>query len=259
MRSSLLDQARSRAVAAGLNLFGLVDRQRYDGCEPCERRLGAINGRCGTVVVLGTGGRALAMVHDRWQREAGTPPAPTPAGTALAAAANVAALLQAHGVACTLVTFAGRHRLRAERLGEAAGFGTVSPVSGFLLHPEFGPWLRVRAALLCEGHPFGPVDDASITERFQPCCGCSRPCVAACPATVHDGRGLHDLARCGGHRHAGGCATECSTRAACPLGSQHRDAEGEQVHRHTYELAAMQRWFGLGVWRFVPKSWRGGP
>lgn len=259
MPASLLEQVRARATAAGLNLIGLVDRARFDSAEPRERRLGAVNGRCGTALVLGTGGRALAMLHDRWHRETGKPPAASLNGTALAATAHIAAFLQSQRIACTLVTFEGRHRLRAERLGEAAGFGTVSPVSGLLLHPDYGPWLRVRAALLCEGMPFGAVADASIAEQFHPCCGCSRPCVAACPASVHDGLGHHDLARCGSHRSAGGCRTECSTRGACPLGSEHRDVDGEQSHRHTYELASLQRWFGLGIWRLVPKPWRGGP
>lgn len=259
MRSSLLDQARARAAGAGLNLFGVVDRERFDSGEPKERRLEGVSRRCGTVVVLGTGGRWFAEHRARWRREAGNVADAPVIATVLAAVANVAALLQGQGVSCTVLTFSGSSRVRPERLGEAAGFGTVSPVSGLLLHPDFGPWLRVRAALLCDGMPFGCVPDAAISDRFHPCCGCARPCLAACPAGVHDGTGQHELGRCGSHRHGGGCATECATRAACPLGSEHRDRDDEAVHRHTYELAAMQRWFGLGVWRVVPKSLRGGP
>lgn len=258
MRSSLLDQTRAQAAGAGLNLFGLVDRARFDAGEPRERRLGASTSRCGTVLVLGTGGRWLAQQRDRWQRETGQANEVPVATTVLAGVHHTVALLRAHEVACSVLTFDGRCRVRPERLGEAAGFGIVSPVSGLLLHPEFGPWLRVRAAILCEGMPFGPVAEASIADRFHPCCGCPQPCVSACPATVHDGFGHHDLTRCCGHRQAGGCASACESRAACPLGSEHRDEEAAG-HRHTHELAAMQRWFGFGVWRFVPKVLRGGP
>lgn len=258
MLSSLLEQARVDAAAAGLNLLGLVDRLRFDGGEPRERRIGAIAPRCGTVLVLGSGGRSFA------QQESARAARPFPnvhalTARVLGATAHVAALLQSHGVPCVVQMFDGGCRVRAERLGEAAGFGTISPVSGLLLHPEFGPWLRVRAALFCDGAPFGPVADGSIAERFHPCCGCPKPCVAACPASVHDGLGQHDLGRCGSHRHRGGCVDECATRAACPIGREHRDHEGEAAHRHTYELASLQRWFGLGVWRFVPKPLRGGP
>lgn len=261
MRSSLLDQARAHAAGAGLNLFGLVDRARFDAAEPKERRVGALVRECGTVLVLGSAGRSLSQQRERWRRETGKVDGVPVAVSALAAASHIAEMLRANGVACSLLAFDGRCRVRPDRLGEFAGFGTISPVSGLLLHPEFGPWLRIRAALLCEGAPFGPVPDASIAERFHPCCGCSRPCVAACPASVHDGLGKHDLMRCGRHRHAGGCVHECASRSACPIGSEHRDGDDDDGdgHRHTYELATMQRWFGLGVWRFVPKALRRGP
>jgi hypothetical protein len=112
---------------------------------------------------------------------------------------------------------------------------------------------------LCHGKPFGEIADASVADGFHPCCGCARPCVTACPANVHDGAGHHHLERCGAHRARGGCDTGCSSRAACPLGAEHRDLDGEDVHRHTYELVSLQRWLGQGVWRLVPPSFRGGP
>jgi epoxyqueuosine reductase QueG len=257
MQSSLLEQARTNANTAGLNLFGLVDRARFDAGEPRERRVAAIAPRCGTVLVLASGGRSLAQESARVASGHANVHALT--ARVLGATAVVAALLQSNGVTCAVQMFDGRCRVRAERLGEAAGFGAISPVSGLLLHPEFGPWLRVRAALFCDGMPFGTLTDASIAERFHPCCGCPKPCVAACPASVHDGLGQHDLGRCGSHRHSGGCIDECATRSACPIGRDHRDQEGEAAHRHTYELATLQRWFGLGAWRFVPKVLRGGP
>ena len=138
-------------------------------------------------------------------------------------------------------------------LAEAAGFGTVSPVSGLLLHPQFGPWLRLRAAILVDGMPFGPIADASIADGFRPCCTCHRPCLDACPASVLDGLGHQDLVRCADHRHAGGCSAGCGSRMACPVGGEHRDAPPAQpVHAHTQDLRGMRRWLGLGAWRFVP-------
>jgi LCP family protein required for cell wall assembly len=50
----LLHQLRLHAEGAGLNLFGLVDRARFDACEPRERRIDALVPACGTVLVLGS-------------------------------------------------------------------------------------------------------------------------------------------------------------------------------------------------------------
>lgn len=282
MRPDLLVQAQEAAASGGLNLFGLVDASRFDACQPCEQRVGNRLPGCGTIVVLGTGGRAFwqqyaqstgtlaaanhaapanhangsalgsAVGESVAHGSAGPASAPSPDAFAAAGVQAVAAVLATARVRCQAVVFPPSPRWNVGRLGECAGFGTVSPVSGLLLHPEFGPWLRVRGAVLVEGKPFGAIRDASISDRFQPCCSCERPCVTACPAGVHDGRGHQDLAACGSHRNGGGCEQICASRSACPLGAEHRDGVGEGSHRHGYQLAAMQRWFGIGVWRLVP-------
>ncbi|MBL8755890.1 MAG: hypothetical protein JNK15_21515 [Planctomycetes bacterium] len=253
-----LAEARAFVVAAGVNLFGVVDCARFDAAETRERRLGACSPRSGTALVLATGGRAFAR---QWRRWPGGPAhtASTVAAYVTSVAEDLGRALHEGGVHNRVLTFAGGVRVHSGRLGEAAGFGVVSPVSGLLLHPEFGPWVRIRAAVLCDGKPFGEVADVPQAEGFQPCCRCAKPCVSACPVSVHDGLGNHDLHRCGSHRAVGGCDTGCASRAACPLGSEHRDLDGEDVHRHTYELVSLQRWLGHGVWRVVPPAWRGGP
>jgi len=248
MSSSLLLEARLRAENTGLNLFGLVDAERFDAWQPLEQRTTSIRPDCGTVIVLGSGGRATAWSPSE-QPQAVVP-------FERAAAQELAELLHCRSVRCRLIEPGAGQRLNFVRLAEAAGFGTVSPVSGLLLHPEYGPWVRVRAALLLDGRPFGPVADASITDRFQPCCSCAKPCVTACPASVHDGLGNQDLARCAEHRHLGGCASGCGSRRACPIGAEHRDHIGPDAHRYTHGILTTQRAFG-GVWRFVPRFLRG--
>lgn len=255
---SLLSSVRQSAARAGLNLFGVVDARRFDPGEPRERRCGHRWPECGTVVVLGTGGRGF------WHRQVAHGAGGTTGGgtatlvdeLAVAAAHRVAADLATRSLP-TRVVCAPCDTLNFLRLGEAAGFGTVSPVSGMLLHPQFGPWLRVRAALLIDGYPFGPIQDASITENFQPCCTCAKPCVTACPSGVHDGRGSTDFARCAGHRHAGGCVDGCGSRRACPIGGEHADPPDAQLHAHSAGLRSVERSFGLGIWRLVPRFLRG--
>jgi len=256
MRSQLLPRLQETAARCGLNLFGLVDAARFDRCSPCEQRLAGRMRGCGTIVVLGSGGRQLAQQFHA-SRANGLP---VPNADAFAAAGlhQVAADISALGVRNEVVELPPSPRWNTGRIAECAGFGTVSPVSGLLLHPVFGPWLRVHGVVLVEGRPFGEIEDASISDRFQPCCSCARPCVTACPAGVHDGRGHQDVSSCASHRHAGGCENLCASRNACPLGSEHRDGSDEHVHRHGFQLAALQRWFGFGVWRVVPAFLRQG-
>lgn len=256
MPASLLAEVRALAAGAGLNLFGLVDRERYDAGQPPERRASRLAADCGTIVVLGSGGRRLWQCYDDWRRSGGA--AESIAAFAWRAVERLVQRLGSPQRRACVVDLERPGTLNAQRLGEAAGLGTVSPVSGMLLHPEFGPWLRVRAAVLVAGHPFGAVADASISDRFQPCCSCAAPCLDACPASAH-AAGQHDLVRCGGHRHLGGCTAGCGTRQACPVGGEHRDGGDEDAHRFGHDLPALQRSLGLGPWRLVPRFLRNLP
>jgi hypothetical protein len=254
----LLTAMRAQAEGAGLNLFGLVDRARFDACEPKERRIGAVAAQCGVVIVLGSGGRLLAEQSERL-RDSGRGTLPSAAEHAENVVARLVAMMRGLGLGVRALTFDGACRVRAERLAEAAGLGVVSPVSGLLLHPEFGPWLRIRGAICCDGMPFGPIPDANLAERFQPCVECARPCVPACPAHDGDAAKVADRARCADHRNRGGCADACSSRVACPLGAEHADHAGEHLHSHGVDLETLRRWQGLGPWSLVPKALRGGP
>jgi hypothetical protein len=232
----------------GFALIGVVDAARFDAGQPRESRVTAVRPRCGTVLVLATAGahwrRALDGRGGRSERHFAR------------AIGAVRDWIVAHAADCSVIAPTSS-RVRFECLGEAAGFGTISPVTGLLLHPTYGPWLRVRAAVLVDGHPFGAVPDASIAERFQPCLRCPQPCVEACPCGVHDGHGSSDLVRCAGHRHGGGCATGCASRRACPIGSEHAEADVvADAHAHGVGLAALRREQGFGWWRLVPARWR---
>jgi hypothetical protein len=130
MRPHLLDELRDQAVALGLNLFGVVDADRFDACQPKELRVRTASPRCGTIVVLATGGRLF------WQEYQRAPAAHGGASAdqfALAGAQQIAQFLAAQLVPSRVVGLDGVPCVNVARLGEAAGFGTVSPVSGLLL------------------------------------------------------------------------------------------------------------------------------
>lgn len=251
-----LHHLRQLAARNGLNLFGLVDAGRFDRTQPPELRSAALLPACRSILVVGTGGNRPSF---EFQRQRGRSNRPTDLRTSeLMLEASVRVI--EHEL--------GRLGLRARRidpcddrlpfgpLGEAAGFGVVSPVSGMLLHPDFGPWLRVRAALLLEGEPFGVAADASLPSSFKPCCGCSQPCVAACPTRAIVGDGSTDYRRCADYRWTGGCDDGCRARQACPVGAEQADLPGLPLHAHSIGKDALARRFGLGWRRFVPRMLR---
>lgn len=258
MTAPLLTSMREHAARSGLNLFGAVDAERFDGSQPAERRLARFLPGCGAAVVLGSGGREL------WSRiveRDGVPQPPSPRrhpvrDHARRCLQELEAMAAAQGLSARAAVPGAGRPLNYPQMAEAAGFGTVSPVIGTLLHPDYGPWVSVVGVLAFEGNPFGALPDASLVDRFQPCCGCPRPCLDACPVGVHDGEGNSELHVCASHRHAGNCHDGCSVRRACPVGSDHRYGPQEEHHRQMHRLFALRRMFGLGAWRLVPRFLR---
>jgi hypothetical protein len=243
----------------GLNLVGITTALAFDRTQPSGRRVRDVVPHCGTIIVVASGGREFwdRMWHDLGQ------PAPPPQAWSrpiedrcARTSSDVVAWLANHGVVARAVCARTHPRLNLVQMAEVAGLGVVSPVSEWLLHPQYGPWLSVRFALLVDGTPFGTKFPRPIAGEYQPCAGCDQPCVAACPAAVcHDGDVDHG--RCATWRHGGGCMAGCEMRRACPRGVEHRFDPAEERFRHAYALFDMQRQFGLGGWRFVPQWLRG--
>ncbi len=259
MQSSLLLQMRRRAQETDMNLVGAVPAPAFDATQPCGRRVGERLPGCGTVLLLGSGGKVF------WQRfraaQKGKPPRPSrfhhPINSYSSwVAQSLLDELQAQGCRGAAVYPDDRRSLNFTQLAEMAGFGTVSPVIGLLLHPDFGPWVSLRAALLLGGEPFGPVAERSLGGSFAPCDDCPKPCVHACPVGVHDGKGGTDLRTCANHRHNGNCEGGCDVRRACPVGAQHRYEAHEESFRHAYSLFRMRKYFGLGLWKGLPAALR---
>ena len=225
------------AARNGLNLFGLVDAASFDAAQPRERRAGALLPGCGSILVVGRGGSAAL------QGQRGPGRARVAAVRAADAAAQVlSARLTAAGLR-HLRLRSVEAKMRFRQLGEAAGFGVVSPVSGMLLHPVFGPWLFVEAALLVEGSPFGAINEGAQFAGFQPCSTCAQPCVATCSSLAIDLHGRVTRGRCGDPRRGGGCADSCDARLACPAGAA---SAWRSVRAHIPEHSPRQP--SLGWW-----------
>jgi epoxyqueuosine reductase QueG len=113
-------------------------------------------------------------------------------------------------------------------LARGAGLGAASRL-GLLLHPEYGPWLSLRALVLTEKPP----PESPPRRDFSPCEGCSAPCTDACP--VDAPRALpagFDISACTNRRALGGsCQLHCAARRACIFGSEHAyDLDTEERH-----------------------------
>jgi epoxyqueuosine reductase QueG len=249
---------RAQAADGGLNLVGVVVGEEFDQCQPCQARASQMLPGCGTIVVLGSGGSGF------WQKMVAAggdvgPPRPRHhpiERRTREIAAGVIALLAERGIPAHAVFPDDRNPINFVQLAECAGLGTVSPVIGLLLHPVYGPWVSLRAAILVRGTPFGARGQREVPASFQPCATCPRPCVQACPVSAYDGSGSFDAKACAHHRERGGSSDGCAVRRACPVGISHRYGADEESFRHAYSLFAMRRHYGIGLWKLVPRRLR---
>lgn len=129
------------------------------------------------------------------------------------------------------------------RLGELAGWGSLSPV--FVgIHPDYGPWFAYRAALLVDLDL--PVD--AVAPRAHPCDAClGKPCLAACPVGATRWPGPSDIDACARSRIENGspCADRCLARLACPVGAEHRYSLAQIRYHYRHSLPTIRRHYAM--------------
>jgi len=182
-----------------------------------------------TVVVIGHAGPAL------WERfDAERPDGPDPLdrwtrGTLTPVAERLGAALVLPNDGPPYRPFQ-RWAMRAEAVHP-------SPL-GLLIHPEFGLWHALRAALLFPDRRELPLR----AEALSPCATCAgRPCLTACPVGAFDGTS-YAADRCAAHvRSSAGtdCREQgCRARRACPVGQWLAWGEGQQAFHMAAFLGA---------------------
>jgi hypothetical protein len=219
----LLERLRTRLAPHGLNLVGTTEIAAYDAVVPPAWVLGPRAGDARTAVVIGNGGAAFWAAFRRYlaaDPAAGRMADPLDAFTRHVVGEAIAPL---------------RDELRAPRvvypfeiqtlpvsfvhLAECAGLGRRS-LLGVLVHPEYGTWMALRAAILV---PFA-LAAPRPADGFDPCPTCvERPCIPACPVGAVGPAGW-DVPRCAAHRIAvpDDCGSGCHSRIACVFGRDHR-------------------------------------
>lgn len=237
--------ALGRALAPfGLNLIGATTPAAYDALVPRSHRLGAVD--AGAIVVIGNGGAAFWLAYRAHlaRRPEAASPHPLDAftvGVLREHALPVAARVGARAV--LRLPFEDAERpLSFVHLAEAAGLGRRS-LLGVLVHPEFGPWMALRGALLVAAAPPAP----RPAEGFDPCPSCrDRPCVGACPAAAVSFPAGWDVPACVGHRveredaGANPCPDRCHARVACIYGRAHRYPDDALGYHHRRAFAAVR-------------------
>lgn len=222
--SGAAEPALQLLESGGLNLSGVLSGPGYDERVPPGWTRCELLPQARAVLVLASGGRALWSAFCS-APEAGLSRDPLDRYTRRLVEEAAARL---PGASRAVFSFEAREGRFADfvALARAAGLGSPSRL-GLLLHPRYGPWMSIRAALLTEVElPETPADPG-----FDPCTGCPAPCAAACPASAPTPGGF-DLAACTATRSSErDCALRCAARRGCRVGPEHAYApEAEAFH-----------------------------
>jgi len=207
-----------------------VDAAAYDADAPAGHRIADVWPAARTAFVLGSAG---PLFWERFRaRLARTPaqakcPDPLDAHTMDVVAPLVALFREEGVVARAVYPFHGArdHALSFRQLALRAGFGADS-VLGLVLHPEHGPWLATRAALLTDA----ALPVSAPLSGFDPCTNCPAPCIAACPGGAFpDGRWSHAICLDAKGR-LDPCRASCPARIHCVFGPAQRYPEDAMAY-----------------------------
>ena len=224
--ASQLAEIEAALDAAGLNLRGALSATRYDALVPAGWRTAELLREARTVLVVGSGGRALwDALRAAAEFEAVSDPVDTYTARVLDGLARD--LIQVGHPSRALYPLERRGGAWADfvALGREAGLG-VSSRLGLLLHPNYGPWLSIRAVLLTGlDCPLG-----APLSGFDPCEGCAAPCAEACPGDAVGPEGISASVCYATQRTEPTCALRCSARRACMVGREHAYAKEAEAH-----------------------------
>lgn len=224
-----LDALSLALAPAGLNLVGVASAAAYDASVPEARGSAGLLPGARSILVVASGGPSLwhAFVADLRRDPRGLTAEAHPLDAFVRRAVDAAdpALGDARRRWFFAAADADVH-LDFRVLGHLAGLGGRSRL-GLLLHPRYGTWLGLRAAVFTDA-----VLPAAPPPAGDPCAGCPAPCAPACPGSAFPG-GSWDVARCSAfHDESDRCASSCASRLACPAGAEHRYPEDEVLYHY---------------------------
>ncbi len=243
----LLQDIHAALAPHGLNLVGTTTVAAYETLVPSQYHVVSLLPQAKTLVVIGNGGGGFwagfqAYCHARQgylqEREH-----PLDDYTVETIENALALCLQRSGA---VYRYLYPFRFWTEpvsfmHLARAAGLAGPS-ILGVVIHPEYGPWLALRAALLIDQDLYAPPTAAN----FDPCPTCrEQACMAACPASAVSAEKGWDIPACVQHRlHSpGDCTNRCHARYDCVYGRAHRYSSDELQYHQWRSFAEMRKYF----------------
>lgn len=254
----LLNQITDALAPSGLNLVGTASRSAYEALVPTAYRLEPFLPRTRAVIVIGNGGSAFWTGFRPYAARHTRDPHPLDAYTVSIIERTLTPILQASGAGYRY-TYPFRfwtepvsfmHLARAARLAGPS-------ILGILIHPVYGPWLALRAAVLLDQDLPRPPSAAG----FDPCPACSeKPCIRACPASAINAQSGWDIQGCASHRLAADqCADVCHARSHCVYGREHRYPPDALGYHQAHSLATMRQHEEEDAWPGVCQGCQKGP
>lgn len=208
-----IDEIAARCARGGLDLAAVTAAGAYDELVDAPFRLGAAPDA--TVLVLGNT-RALWPHLERFVHEHG--PLDDPVDTYVMRTVREATT-DVHDVVD--IRFSHEpppRRIAIQRLADRAGLAWLSP-SHLCVHPTYGPWIALRAAIVLE-RPLTSIPPAAGAP-----CDCSMNCLPRLQEAIAAGEPAdNDEMVAQWHRWL-------AMRDACPVGRAHRYSD-EQIRYH---------------------------
>lgn len=193
-------------AAHGLHLVGGFHPTEEDGLPPL-----ADGQTAGTLLVVGNAGSGI------WQHLRTAPEMRGPDPLDRWTRRVVDGIARTHGMD-TLYPFGGPPWHPFQRWAQRADPALHPSPLGLLIHPAYGLWWALRAALLLPERIGLPERPAAAS----PCASCAgRPCLTACPVGAFRPEG-YAVADCRAYLHTLSgqpCVVKgCAARRACPVG-----------------------------------------
>ena len=243
----LLEDIKTALTAHGLNLIGTTTVTAYEALAPAQYQVAALLPQAKTLVVIGNGGgafwtgfRAYCDARPGYRQEHAHPL--DDYTVEIIEGALASSLEQSGAVYRYLYPFRfWTEPVSFMHLARAAGLAGPS-ILGVVIHPEYGPWMALRAALLIDQE----LHARPIAPGFDPCPACTeRACMAACPAGAVGVEKGWDIPTCVQHRLrvAGDCQDRCHARYDCVYGRAHHYSPDELRYHQQRSFAEMRKYF----------------
>ena len=243
---NLLRDITNARASHGLNLSGATTVANYEALVPAQYQVATLVPQAKTVVVIGNGGgdfwqgfRTYCDAHPGFLESHAHP---LDNYTVEVIETTLTPLL--HDTKA-IYRYLYPFRFWTEpvsfmHLAQAAGLAGPS-ILGVMIHPHYGPWIALRAAVLLDQECAAP----SVAAGFDPCPTCTeRACITACPARAITSEKGWDIPACVHHRlQVTDCVDYCQARYHCVYGREHRYPLDELQYHQRQSFAEMRKYF----------------